>query len=64
MSIIQKIALSIMVVLVVFCFFLAIVGATQIDGDKKAFNKTCRLIAITIMVFATATIVFVLGFIW
>ena len=57
--------LSIMIVLAVFGFFLGVIGAvTEADTDKKAFNKTCRLLAITFIVFAIATVIFVLGFIW
>jgi hypothetical protein len=53
-----------MIVLAVFGFFLGVIGATEADTDKKAFNKTCRLLAITFIVFAIATVIFVLGFIW
>ena len=65
MSIIQKIALSIMTVLFVILAFFALSARAEADKkDKTEFNKTVRTMAKMILVFGLALIVFVLGFIW
>lgn len=65
MSIIQKIALSIMAILFVILAFFALSARVEADKeDKTEFNKTVRTMAKMILVFGLALIVFVLGFIW
>lgn len=65
MSIIQKIALSIMTVLLIVLAVFAVSARAEADKeDKTEFNKIVRAMAKMILVFGLALITFVLGFIW
>lgn len=65
MSIVQKIALSVMTVFFIVLAFFALSARAEADKeDKTEFNKTVRAMAKMILVFGLALIVFVLGFIW
>ena len=65
MSIVQKIALSIMVILFLVIAVFWIIARSESDNeDKTEFNKTVRNMAKMILVFGLSLIVFVLGFIW
>lgn len=65
MSILQKIALTIMVVSfgLAFISFVAIKGS-QADNDEKGIKTFTRLTAKCLLVFLVSTMVFVIGFIW
>lgn len=65
MTVIQKLALSIMTVLFIVLAFFALSARAEADKeDNTEFNRTVRAMAKMILVFGLALIVFVLGFIW
>lgn len=65
MTILQKISLSIMVVMFLFCgiFGLAVKGA-DIDSDDKNKRIFTKGFTYNFLGFVFSTIVFMLGFIW
>ena len=65
MSIVQKIALSIMVVSFIFSTILGLaIKGCDIDGDNKYEKMFSRGFTYCFLIFISSLIVFVLGFIW